>query len=100
VIKDGGLDSVDGWLDTYSRKITDLQSGKRGRDSEIMSGLLDNNKPMLKVAMGEAELKLNTHIDASGNLCACQYSRMTNGWHEISGACYDCRCRSCWPHPI
>ena len=59
------------WLGTYSRKITDLQSGRRGRDSEIMSGPLDNNKPMLKDAMGEAELKLNTHwhIDTS-DTCA------------------------------
>jgi hypothetical protein len=29
---------------TYKRKITDLQSGNRGRDSKIMSGLLSNNK--------------------------------------------------------
>jgi hypothetical protein len=43
-----------GW-NTYRRKITDLQSGNRGRDSEIMSGLLVNNKSILKDAMGEAE---------------------------------------------
>ena len=43
--------------------------------------------------------KLNAHSDASGDLCAC--SRITtscrNRWHEISGACYECRWRSCLP---
>ena len=45
--------------------------------------------------------KLNTHTDASGNLCArspIQVNRR-NGWYEISGASA-CRCRSCWPRPI
>ena len=40
---------------TYRSKITDLQSGNRGRESETMSGLLDTNKSLLKDAMGEAE---------------------------------------------
>ena len=43
-----------GW-NTYRRKITDLQSGNRGRDSEIMGGLLDSNKSIPKNAKGEAE---------------------------------------------
>ena len=43
-----------GW-NTYRRKITDLQSGNRGRDSEIMGGLLDSNKSISKDAKGEAE---------------------------------------------
>ena len=33
---------------TYRRNITYLQSRNRGRDSEIMSGLFDNNKSILK----------------------------------------------------
>ena len=40
---------------TYKRKITDLQSGNRGNDFEIMSGLLDNSKSILRYAMDEAE---------------------------------------------
>ena len=45
--------------------------------------------------------KLNTHTDASGNLCARSPNRVKrrNGWHEISGASA-CRCRSCWPRPM
>ena len=43
-----------GW-NTYRRKITDLQGGNRGRDSEIMGGLLDNNESVLKYTKGEAE---------------------------------------------
>ena len=43
-----------GW-NTYRRKITDLHGGNRGRDSEIMGGLLDNNKLIRKDAKGEAE---------------------------------------------
>lgn len=39
---------------TYRRKITGLKSGNRGRDSGITSGLLDNNKSILKDAMEEA----------------------------------------------
>ena len=39
---------------TYRRKITDLQSGNRGRDSEIMGGLLDNNKSKLKRCDGRS----------------------------------------------
>jgi hypothetical protein len=39
---------------TY-RKIIDLQIGNRGRDSETMSSLLDNNESILKDEMGEAE---------------------------------------------
>ena len=35
--------------------ITDLQGRKRGRDSEVMGGLLDNNKSMIKDAKSEAE---------------------------------------------
>ena len=40
--------------------------------------------------------KLNTHTDASGNLCACNRIITMNGWHEIGGACYECRCWSRW----
>ena len=50
------VDEIDasGW-NTYKVKITDLLSGNRGRDSKIMSGLLDNKKLILKDVMGEAE---------------------------------------------
>ena len=50
------MDEIDasGW-NTYKGKITDLLSGSRGRDSKIMSGLLDNKKLILKDVMGEAE---------------------------------------------
>ena len=43
---------------------------------------------------------LNTHTDASGNLCASSLSVITcrNGWHEISGSCYECR--SYWPRSM
>ena len=41
--------------------------------------------------------KLNAHTDASGNLCDCSRITSWNVWHEISGACYECRCRSCSP---
>ena len=61
-----------GW-NTYKRKITDLQSGNRGRDSKIMSGLLDSNKSVPKDAKGEA----NTHTDVGGNLCARNPIRVT-----------------------
>ena len=40
-------------LKPYSRKITDLESGNRGRDSESLSGLLDNGQYL----MGEAEYR-------------------------------------------
>ena len=40
---------------TYRRNITDLQGGNRGRDFEIMGGLLENNKSIPKDAKGEAE---------------------------------------------
>ena len=40
---------------TYWRMIAYLQSGNRGRDSKIISGLLDNNKLIIKDAMGDAE---------------------------------------------
>ena len=43
--------------------------------------------------------KLNTHTDASSNLCACSRITSRNEWQEISGACYECR-RSCWPRPM
>ena len=47
--------------------------------------------------------KLNTHPDASDNMCACSPIRLgvtsRNGWHEISGASA-CRCRSWWPTPM
>ena len=43
---------------------------------------------------------LNAHTDASGNLCACSRICSRNGWNEISGACYECRCGSCWPRPV
>jgi hypothetical protein len=43
-----------GW-NTYRRKVTDPQSGNRGRDSEVMGGLLDNDKSILKNAKNEAE---------------------------------------------
>ena len=68
---------------SYSRKITDLQSANWGRDSETMSGLLDNSKPITWWA------KLNAHTDASlsRNLCA-------GSWN---GAC---RCWSCWTRPM
>jgi hypothetical protein len=50
------LDQIDArdWS-TYRRNITDLHSGNRGRDSKIMSGLVDINKSILKDVMGEAE---------------------------------------------
>ena len=40
---------------TYMWKVTGLQSGNRGRESEIMSGLLNNNRSMLKDVIGEAK---------------------------------------------
>ena len=45
--------------------------------------------------------KLNTHTDASGNLCARSPIRVASRkeWHEISGASA-CRCQSCWPMPM
>ena len=47
--------------------------------------------------------KLNTHTDASGNLCAHSPIQLgvtsRNGQHEISGASA-CRCRSCLPKPM
>ena len=43
-----------GW-NTYWGKITDLQGGNRGRDSQTMGGLLDNKKLILKDAKDEAE---------------------------------------------
>ena len=46
--------------DAYKRKITDLQSGNRGREFEIMSGLLNNSKSIPKDAMGESE---HSHCD-------------------------------------
>ena len=44
--------------------------------------------------------KLNTHTEASSNLCARSPIGVTsrNGWHEISGA--SARCRSCCPTPM
>ena len=54
IIKDVDQIDASGW-NTYRRKITDLQSGNRGRDSEIMGGLLDSNKSIHKGAKGEAE---------------------------------------------
>ena len=39
----------------YRRKITGLWGGNQGRDSQIMGGLLDNNKLVFKDAKGEAE---------------------------------------------
>ena len=41
--------------------------------------------------------KLNTHSNASGlnNLNTCSRRNSRNGWHGISGAHYDCRCRRC-----
>ena len=47
------MDCVDAsdWI-TYRRKIADLN---RGRDSDIMGGLLDKNKLILKDAKGELE---------------------------------------------
>ena len=43
-----------GWK-TYIWKITGLQSGNGGRESEIMSGLLNNNRSMLKDVIDEAK---------------------------------------------
>ena len=43
--------------------------------------------------------KLNAHSVASGNVCACSRIPSRNGWHKISGTCYECRCRICWPRP-
>ena len=47
--------------------------------------------------------KLNTHTDASGNLCAHSPIQLgvtsRNGQHEISGASA-CRCRCCLPKPM
>ena len=40
---------------TYKREITDLQSGNRGNDFQIMSGLHDNSKSILRDAMDEVE---------------------------------------------
>ena len=47
-----GLIGASGW-NTF--RITDLQGGNRGRDFEIMGGLLDNNNSVLKDAEGEVE---------------------------------------------
>ena len=47
--------------------------------------------------------KLNTHTDASGNLCACSPIPVThrNGWYEIRiSSARACRCRRRWPAPI
>jgi hypothetical protein len=52
--------------DTYKRRITNLQSGNRGRDSKIMRGLPNNKSKHLKIIWA----KLNTHIEVSSNLCA------------------------------
>ena len=46
--------NASGW-NAYRGIIVDRQSGNRGIFSEIMSGPLDNNKPILKDAMGETE---------------------------------------------
>ena len=54
IIKDVDQIDASGW-NTYRRKITDLQSGSRGRDSEIMGGLLNSNKSIPKDAKGETE---------------------------------------------
>ena len=54
---------------TYRRKISDLN---RSRDSEIMGGLLDNNKSISK----ERRTKLDTHTVASGDLCGCSLNRI------------------------
>ena len=54
IILDVDQIGTSGW-NTYRRKITYLQSGNRGRDSEVMGGLLDNNKSIPKDAIGEAE---------------------------------------------
>ena len=50
------IDKIDasGWS-TYGRKTTNLQSGNRGRDTEIMGGLLDIIKSIPKHVKGEAE---------------------------------------------
>ena len=49
-----GQIDASGW-NTYKGKITDLRIEHRGRDSKIMSGLLDNKKSILKAAKDEAE---------------------------------------------
>ena len=38
---------------------------------------------------------LNAHTDAS-SLCASSRITSTNRWNEMSGACYECWCWSCW----
>ena len=47
--------------------------------------------------------KLNTHTDASDNLCACSPNRLgvtsKKGWHGISGTSA-CRCKTRWPRPM
>ena len=46
------VDEIDA---TYKGEINDLQCGNRGNDFEIMSGLHDNSKSILRDAMDEAE---------------------------------------------
>ena len=45
-------------------------------------------------------VKLNAYTVASGNLCPCSRITSRNGRHAISGACYECRRRSCRPRPM
>ena len=54
IILDVDQIGTSGW-NTYRRKITYLQSGNRGRDSEIMGGLLNSNKSTPKDAKSKAE---------------------------------------------
>ena len=83
LIRNSSQINASGW-NTYKGKITDLRIRNRGRDSKIISGLLDNKKSIPKEALS----KLNAHTDAiSGNLCACSRITSKNKWHGI-GACY------------
>ena len=64
---------LDGWNTYRSKingelKINDLRNW--GRDSETMSGLLDNNKST-RILRCDARSWTLTVTDASGNLCAC-----------------------------
>ena len=84
---------------TYRRKITYLQSGNRGRDSEIMRGLIDDNKSMLKEAMGPDGRSWTLTLRPAMT-CSLAVASSSLGWHKTSSAWYECRCLSCCPRPF